>query len=132
MTKIAGARALGVLGTVVMVLALGYGFTSGDLAEEGGALLGTAWGRVTLLEVYVGLAIVSTWIWCRERSAIAATIWCVAVLLVGNLVSCLYIAFAAWSAKGDVTVLLHGKPAVGSAEPLQHSTVAQHDHGLSR
>lgn len=88
--------------TVVMALALIWGVTKGDLWTEGGAILDMPWGLVSLVEIYVGMALFGCWVFWRETSLLRSATWMVAVALIGNLVSCVYVLLALRAARGDV------------------------------
>jgi len=79
----------------------------GDLATEGRRLMDFAWGRVLLLDVYAGIALFAGWIAWRETRVPAAA-WIVALVLLGNVVACLYLIQAWWSARGDGDAFWHG------------------------
>jgi hypothetical protein len=87
--------------TVVMAAALGWGAVSGELAVEGSALLRMPWGLVSLVEIYVGITLFACWIFWREANSVRAGAWTVAVVLIGNLVSCVYVLLALRAARGD-------------------------------
>jgi hypothetical protein len=88
--------------TVVMALALIWGVTKGDLWTEGGAILDMPWGLVSLVEIYVGMALFGCWVFWRETSLLRSAAWMLAVALIGNLVSCVYVLLALRAARGDV------------------------------
>ncbi len=88
----------------------------GDLTGEGRRLLGLAWGRVLLLDVYAGIALFAGWIVWREAHAPAAA-WIVALILLGNVVACLYLIRAWWSAGGDGDAFWHGQRRPLAARP---------------
>ena len=88
--------------TMVMALALIWGVTKGDLWTEGGAILDMPWGLVSLVEIYVGMALFGCWVFWRETSLLRSAAWMVAVALIGNLVSCVYVLLALRAARGDV------------------------------
>jgi hypothetical protein len=79
----------------------------GDLAAQGDQLLGLAWGRVLLLDVYAGIALFAGWIAWRETRT-AAAVWIAALVLLGNVVACVYLLRAWWSAAGDGDIFWHG------------------------
>ena len=54
-----GIRVFTVTLTVVMFVAIGVSIASGSITEEGRLLLDTAWGRMSLLDIYVGAALVA-------------------------------------------------------------------------
>ena len=80
--------------TIAMAATIAYGFASGDFGDEGSTILDLAWGRVTLIDLYVGLALFAAWVWLREgpRRAIP---WLIGFVVLGNLASALYALIAA-------------------------------------
>ena len=94
-------RVVAVAGALLMVTALAWGTSKGDLWAEGAMLLEMPWGIVILLEFYVGVLLFGAWVWTRERNRCAAAVWLLAIVVVGNLVSCLYVLTALHDAKGD-------------------------------
>ncbi|MGI9334298.1 MAG: DUF1475 family protein [Gammaproteobacteria bacterium] len=84
-----------------MAAALAWGAVAGDLMAEGRALLRMPWGLVSLVEIYVGVALFGCWVYWREASAVRAGAWMVAVILAGNIVSCVYVVLALRTARGE-------------------------------
>lgn len=95
------AKALALLGFLVMLVTIAYGFVAGDFVAEGSILLSLAWGKVSLIDVYVGFLVFSGWIIYREKSVIRSIIWVVLTLILGNLTSCLYVLLALQESRGD-------------------------------
>lgn len=77
-------RVLGVIVTAAMVVAIGHGLTSGDLASQGSAIVDLAWGRVSLADIYVGVFVLGCWIVWRERSFLRSFPWLVLLVIGGN------------------------------------------------
>lgn len=102
--------ALGV-GVGVMAAAIGYGLLAGDLWGEAQVLLKYPWFHVSMIDLYVGFALVAGWIAFRERSPLVTVIWIVLLMLLGNLVSCGYALLAVIRAKGDMRRFWLGKHA---------------------
>lgn len=96
--------------TVVMAATIIYGMSAGSFGDEGGEILDLAWGRVTLIDLYVGLALFGGWIVIRERSAVAVP-WLVALVLLGNFATALY-AFVAAIRSDSVIAFLTGRAEV--------------------
>ncbi len=111
------ARALLVLGTLVMAVALIYGFTRGDGWTEVAELVAFPWFNVSLVDVYVGFGLFGGWIAFRERSAARAAGWIVAILVLGNLASCVYALAAMSTCGGDWRRFWLGHRAAGMTEP---------------
>jgi len=95
------AKVLALLGFLVMLATLTYGFVAGDFTAEGSILLSLAWGKVSLIDVYVGLLVFSGWIVYREKSVMRSIIWVILMLVLGNLTSCLYVLLALHESKGN-------------------------------
>ena len=89
-------RVLAVIGVLVMTGAILFGSTSGDFRAEGGQILALAWGKVTLIDLYVGLALFGAWVAMREDSWVTTILWWAALIVLGNLATSLYVAFAAF------------------------------------
>ena len=89
------------IATLVMALALAWAVSVGDLAAEGGALLRMPWGVVSLIEIYVGMALFGGWVLWREANLVRSAVWLLAIALIGNLVSCIYVLLALHGARGD-------------------------------
>lgn len=103
------AYVLGAACALIMAVALGYAFSYGNFWEEGAALVGTTWGIVSLIDVYVGFAMFAGWVIYREASLPRSVILVIAICALGNLIAGLYIIYAAASAKGDVATFWMGR-----------------------
>ena len=101
--------------TAVMAVTIAYGFAAGSFSDEGGTILDLAWGRVTLIDLYVGLALFGGWIVLRERSWRAVP-WLIALVFLGNLATAAYAFLAA--VRADST----GEVLTGRAEPLEQAS----------
>lgn len=86
---------------LVMALALLWAGIGGDLQAEGASMVEMRWGVVSLVEIYVGIGLFGGWVFARESSWLRAGGWMLGVILIGNLVSCIYVLFALREAKGD-------------------------------
>ena len=91
-------RIIAALGVAAMAIALVYGFTSGDFTAEGGEILDLAWGRVTLIDLYVGIALFGAFVAWRERSVVSTSLWIALFIVLGNLATAVYILLAAMRA----------------------------------
>jgi hypothetical protein len=107
-------RVLSVIAVLVMTAIIAYGFASGDFTSEGSQIWGLTWGKVTLVDLYVGLAIFAVWIGFRERRIIGTFIWWIALVILGNLAAAVYLALAAFKSS-DVRELLLGRDRVTAA-----------------
>lgn len=87
-------RTVSALGVAAMTIALVFGFTTGDFSGEGGQILDLIWGRVTLIDLYVGVAIFAVFMFWRERSVGVSIAWLGAFVVLGNLATALYVLVA--------------------------------------
>ena len=109
---VAAVAGLGAGVAALMAGALVHGMTAGSFVEEGGRLFALAWGRVTVIDVYAGLALFAAWIWHREPRAWVAGAWIVALCLLGNLVAGCYVVLAARSCRGSASRFWLGRRGV--------------------
>lgn len=91
------ARVLGLVTTVIMLVSLGVSVATGHLTTEGSLILGLAWGRMSLIDLYVGAALVGGWIAHREQSRIRILAWWAGLIIFGHLASAIYVVVAASS-----------------------------------
>lgn len=96
-------------GLLIMSIVICYAFAYGEFFEEGAMLVDMSWGMVTLVDLYLGLLFFSFWIMSREDNKIVALGWCILILLLGNLLSCVYILKAAYESEGSVFKFWMGK-----------------------
>ena len=82
---------LGLVGLIVMIVALAYGFAFGGGWDEVQQIAALPWGLVTFIDVYVGFALFCGWIIFRENHVGRATVWVVLVMTLGNLLACVYL-----------------------------------------
>lgn len=88
------AQALAATGTLIMFFTLSYGFIVGDFFKEGSILFSMAWGKVSLIDVYIGFFLFSGWVLYREEKLTTALLWIISILILGNFVTCLYATIA--------------------------------------
>ncbi len=96
--------------TAVMFAAIGYSIATGDFADEGSTILDLAWGRMTLIDLYVGIALVFGWVVLREQKLWVALVWLPVFIVLGNAGTALY-AFIAAMRSDDVRGFLLGARA---------------------
>lgn len=87
-------RALATVLTAVMAATVVFGLASGGFGDEGSQILGLAWGKVTLIDLYVGLVIFAAWIAIRESSWPTRLLWWAALAVLGNLAAAGYLLVA--------------------------------------
>jgi len=99
------------LGALAMVAVLVHGFVVGDFAGEGSRLLGMPWGRVSLVDLYVGFILFSCWILFRDGLTARAAVWIAGVMILGSLAICLYVLVALGSSRKDWNAFFLGRRA---------------------
>lgn len=103
------ARFFAAAGTIIMFLTLVYGFVFGDFFAEGKIISSMPWGHVSLIDIYVGFAIVGGWVIFRENSWWRSVLWVLGILVLGNFLACLYIWIALERAGNDPKKFWFGK-----------------------
>ncbi len=83
----------------LMAAAIAVAATRASFGAEGSTLVGLAWGRVTLIDLYTGILLVSVWVWWREANPVRALVWIIVFVVTGNLGVGLYVALAAGRAQ---------------------------------
>jgi len=99
------------LGALAMVAVLAYGFVVGDFAGEGSRLLAMPWGRVSLVDLYVGFVLFSCWILFRDGLTARSAVWIVGVMILGSLAICLYVFVALRSSRKNWHLFFFGRRA---------------------
>ena len=79
------------IGFIFMFAFIAHAILIGNLTVEGRALIDMPWGRVSLLDIYLGLLLFSFWVLWREKFSIAGFCWSFLIIILGNLASCIYI-----------------------------------------
>jgi len=109
-------RTLSLLAAVTMTVAVVLGFLSGGFMDEGSAIWALSWGKVTLIDLYVGLVFFGLWVSVRERRLSAVVLWWAGLVVLGNLAAALYLVFASFTSSSVHELLtgerVHSRPAV--------------------
>jgi len=105
------ATAIAIAGIVVLTILIARGWSYGYLLDQGYAIASVAWGQVLVADIYTGLVLFAAWIGWREGPGPAAVAWIVALLVIGNLVACLYVLRAVAQARGDHRRFWYGRRA---------------------
>ncbi len=90
---------------VVSIVAAAF---SGSFGEEASAIGALAWGKVTLIDLYAGLAIFGAWVALRESNLLVTLGWMVALVTLGNLAAGVYLVLALRKV-GTIDELLLGR-----------------------
>lgn len=100
-------RIVTVLLTIVMFAAIGVSAVTGEFGDEGSQILDLAWGRMTLIDLYVGVALLWGWVLLRERRVWVALAWLPVFIVLGHAGTALYAAIASFRSE-DVRGFLLG------------------------
>jgi len=103
------AKIFAIAGTLIMFFTLAYGFITGDFFKEGSILFAMAWGKVSLIDVYIGFFLFSVWVIYREEKWKKATLWIVLIMILGNFITCLYATIALYNSNNDFKRFWLGK-----------------------
>ena len=77
-----------------MVIAIAFAFASGSFGDEASSIWALAWGKVTLVDLYAGLAIFGAWIAVREPRRGIVALWWIALVTLGFLAAGVYLIVA--------------------------------------
>ena len=102
---------LSFVGFFIMLGAILSGFIWGDFREEGAIITSVLWGNISLIDVYIGFLIFIAWIVYRESSVLLTVVWIIAVLVLGNLSTCLYLIIAFYQSGGNIDRFFKGRHA---------------------
>ena len=108
------AKMIAWIGLLAMSTVLAYGFTVGNFAADGRAILANPWGIVSLVDLYVGFSLFSIWIVYRERSGIRAVVWVILMMVLGFVTGALYTLVALYTCENDWRRFWLGKHADSS------------------
>jgi len=101
-------RILSILGVVTMAFIIVVGLLSGGFGDEGSTIWALWWGKVTLIDLYVGLVFFGAWLFTRERRPLAVALWWLGLVVLGNLAAALYLVFVSFTSS-SVHELLTGE-----------------------
>lgn len=100
-------RLVAAAGVGAMLAAIVGGFSVASFTDEGAVIIALAWGRVTLIDIYLAFLLGWLWIAWREASPLRAVLWAVPVVVTGSLALFAYLLGAAVRAD-DVTGVVVG------------------------
>jgi hypothetical protein len=101
-----GIRIFTVALTAVMLASIVIAMSTGDFGSEGSWLLDHPWGRMTLVDLYVGIAIFVAWVWIREPRRWTIVVWIPVFVVLGNAGTALYASIAAFTCDSPRAFLL--------------------------
>lgn len=95
--------------TIVMFVAIAASIATGDFSAEGSQLLELPWGRMSLLDIYVGVALIFGWVVLREERLWVALLWLPVFVVLGHGGTALYAAIASFATDDVRSFLLGGR-----------------------
>ena len=101
-------------GFFIMTSFIFYAMVYGDFLIEGSILTSMPWGIVSLVDIYLGLIIFSSWVFWREENKSKASLWVISILMLGNVISCLYILKVVHESDGNIILFWLGKEKAGA------------------
>jgi hypothetical protein len=99
-------RLVAAVACAMMTSAIVAGFSVASFTEDGGVLLELAWGRVTLIDIYLAFLFGWLWIAWRERSPQRAALWGVATVVTGSVALFAYLLGASLRATTTTELVL--------------------------
>jgi hypothetical protein len=103
------AKLIALAGLLAMTGILIYGFTVGNFSDEGARLMAMPWGIVSLVDLYVGFALFSSWIVFREQAWLPSVVWVLLMMVLGFWTGALYTFIALQTSGGDWQRFWYGK-----------------------
>ncbi|MHC1774962.1 MAG: DUF1475 family protein [Lentimicrobium sp.] len=103
------AKTFAIILTLIMLMTLAYGFLAGDFFKEGSILFSLAWGKVSLIDVYLGFFLFSAWVLYREEKWETAALWILLIMVLGNFITGLYATIALYHSGEDFKRFWLGK-----------------------
>jgi hypothetical protein len=94
MRAIVGIRIAAAVGLAAMLAVIVWASVTASFGEDGSTLLELAWGRVTLVDLYLSLLLGWAWIAWREGSVARALLWLVAIVTTGSVALLGYVVIA--------------------------------------
>lgn len=94
---------------LVLLSAILWATVEGQGWAELMTLLAYPWFKMSLLDVYVGFILFCFWIVYRETRFTHKLLWVVGMMLLGNLLACIYVLLAIRQAQGDWTIFWQGR-----------------------
>jgi hypothetical protein len=102
-------RIIAWISTLIMLFMIIFSLLTGDFFEQGSILMGLVWGQMSLVDLYVGFALVYVWIFYKETKLLPRIIWAILLIVTGSLATALYILIESYRAKTIEDLLIQKK-----------------------
>ena len=96
--------------TAFLFIAIGFSIATGNISDEGRWILDNPWGRMSLLDIYGGVALIAGWVLLREKHPWSVVLWLPVFVVLGNAGTALYASIAAYRSD-DIRHFLLGSRA---------------------
>lgn len=93
-------RGAALLGITAMAAAITAGVVAGGILEDFSAVWAIPWGRVGLVDLFVGLGVAIVLVVWRERDPRRWVPWTIGILALGNLATAAYVLWALRGPRG--------------------------------
>ena len=101
-------RIIAWISTLIMLFMIVFSLVTGDFFEQGSILMSLVWGQMSLVDLYVGFALVYVWIFYKETKVLPRIIWAILLIVTGSLATALYIFLESYRTN-DIPSLLTQK-----------------------
>jgi hypothetical protein len=92
--------------TAVLFVAIGISIATGNISDEGRWILENPWGRMSLLDIYGGVALIAGWVVLREKHPWSVVLWLPVFVVLGHAGTALYASIAAYRSDSVRSFLL--------------------------
>ena len=82
--------------TAVLFVAIGISVATGNISVEGRWILENPWGRMSLLDIYGGVALLAGWVVLREKHPWSVVLWLPLFVVLGHAGTALYASIVAY------------------------------------
>ena len=106
MNALATTRVVTTLLAIVGFGAVAVSMATGDISSEGSIIIDLPWGRMSLIDIYLGVALIAGWVILREEHWWVAVLWIPVFIVLGHAGTALYAAIASFRASSIEEFLL--------------------------
>ncbi len=96
--------------TALLFIAIGLSIATGNISDEGRWILDNPWGRMSLIDIYGGVALIAGWVVLREKHPWSVVLWLPVFVILGHAGTAFYASIAAYRSD-DVRYFLLGARA---------------------
>ena len=89
---------------IAMILITTHASLDRTVSNVGKELLSDRWFQATLCDAYFGFITVYIWVWYRERTFLARSVWFILIMLLGNIAISIYVLIQIWLLPGNASL----------------------------